>query len=82
MEISVRGDLWNKDGSKSEGKGLQDCSEACYDVWLGDGGFDKMIEGWAGGGRAEDGNIFIEYIEYIRRPVQLSSLVTKLDSQD
>lgn len=39
METSLRGDLWQKDGSMSEG--LQNGSEICCDVCFGDGGTDK-----------------------------------------
>lgn len=40
VEISLRGDLWKKDSSEGERKGLQDGPETCYDVLFGDGGAD------------------------------------------
>lgn len=33
VEMSVRGDLWEMDSSKSEREVLKDTSETCYDVW-------------------------------------------------
>lgn len=49
MELSVRGDVWQKDSCKSEREGFQDGSETCCDVWFGDGGADRKTGGRAGG---------------------------------
>lgn len=35
VEMSVRGDLSQKDSTKSEREGLEDCSKSLYDVWFG-----------------------------------------------
>lgn len=35
VEMSVRGDLWQRDSSTCEREGLLDGSEACYDLWFG-----------------------------------------------
>lgn len=35
VEMSVRGDLSQKDSTKSEREGLEDCSKSPYDVWFG-----------------------------------------------
>lgn len=35
MEMSVTGDLWQEDSSKSESEGLEDGSEMGYEVWFG-----------------------------------------------
>lgn len=37
VEMSFRGDLWQKDSNKSERKEIQDGSET-YDAWFGDDG--------------------------------------------
>lgn len=57
MEMSVRNDFWQKDSSKSERKALQDGSETCYDIWIGDTDTDKKTGG--GSGRFKDAEIFI-----------------------
>lgn len=35
VEMSVAGDLWQEDSSKSESEGLEDGSETGYEVWFG-----------------------------------------------
>lgn len=42
-----RGDLWKKNGSKSEREDLQDCSQTCYDVWFRNSGATKKTTGRA-----------------------------------
>lgn len=42
-----RGDLWKKNGSKSEREDLQDCSQTCYDVWFRNSGATKKTAGRA-----------------------------------
>uniref|UniRef100_A0A8C4TK42 RILP-like protein 2 n=1 Tax=Erpetoichthys calabaricus TaxID=27687 RepID=A0A8C4TK42_ERPCA len=45
--------------SKSEREGLQDSSETCYIVWVGDGGTDQKAGDGAGGGRVKDAKVHI-----------------------
>lgn len=52
----VRGDLWQRDSSKTEIESLQDGSKTCYDVWFGDG-TDKKTGGGAAGSRIEEVHI-------------------------
>lgn len=44
VEMSVRGDLWQNNSSKSERGGVQDVSETCYDVSFGDAGHGRSIK--------------------------------------
>lgn len=48
----MSGDLWQKDSSKTKPEGLQGGSGSCCDIWLGDSGTDKKVEG-----RTEDAQI-------------------------
>lgn len=59
MEVSVRGDLGQKDSRKRESEGLQDGSESCYDVWFSDSSADRKTGGRTGGVGVEDAKIFI-----------------------
>lgn len=54
VETNVKGNVWDKDSSKTESEGLQESSETCYNVRLGDGGADTNT-----GDRAEDAKILL-----------------------
>lgn len=47
VEMRVTGDLWQKETSKTESKGLQDDNETCYDIWFGDSSTSKKKEVYA-----------------------------------
>lgn len=51
VEKIVRDDLWQKDNSMSERKGLQDGSESCYDIWFWETGTNKKTHDKAGRGQ-------------------------------
>lgn len=62
VETNVKGNVWDKDSSKTESEGLQESSEVCYNVRLGDGGADTNT-----GDRAEDAKILLLEGERIER---------------